>query len=361
MRYAGIDWVDSQYRAIVLDEIGNQIGTYIAMMTPEGLSDLIDWLQAIIGFTEKEQIACVIKSSNGILSSFLVDAGFSVYLLSPRVIESLRDAQENKTDFIDALLLARLGQSDLINLPRLTSTGALVEGKSVHLHILDSINPWISYKQEKLLLQKQNRYLEHGNEKLPEIALTFDDGPDPFFTPQILDVLRDYKAQATFFCIGLNIRSYPSIVKRICDEGHIVANHTWSHPYLPSLSKSDSVWQLTTTTCMIEQVIGVQPAFFRPPYGSYDLATLMGINSCNLVTTLWSLDSKDWSKPGIEAIVERIINNTRNGSIVLMHDGGGDRSQTTKALPIILEWFREHHFRLVTLPQILQHLHLGEN
>jgi peptidoglycan/xylan/chitin deacetylase (PgdA/CDA1 family) len=139
-------------------------------------------------------------------------------------------------------------------------------------------------------------------------------------------------------------------------QGNLVENHTWAHPYLPYLSGPSIIWQLTTTADVIQRVTGVRPIFFRPPYGAFNASVLTYANQLGLTTFLWDVDPRDWSIPGVNAIVARIHAQTQNGSIILMHDGGGNRWQTVAALPMIIEWYRQRGFHFVTLQQLVNGL-----
>src|SRR5947209_6063712 len=124
----------------------------------------------------------------------------------------------------------------------------------------------IGLKKEIARLQQQDRIIYSGNIHVPEIALTFDDGPDPQYTPQILDILEQYRVRASFFCIGHQVASYPHIVKQEFAVGHVIGNHTWTHPDLALLSATDILSQIDRTSNALQEVIGVRPIFFRPPY-----------------------------------------------------------------------------------------------
>lgn len=223
------------------------------------------------------------------------------------------------------------------------------------------LSPFPSFLPAQLaLLQAKDRFFYHGNTKLPEIALTFDDGPNPPYTAQVLTTLERYHVKATFFCVGRQVQAYPDLVKREYSSGHLVENHSWSHAYLSYLSDASLLWQFTTTQNIIEHVTGVRPTYFRPPYGAFNAPVLTNANRFGLSTFLWNVDPRDWSRPGVNAIVARIIAQTMNGSIILMHDGGGDRSQTVAALPIVIEWFLHHGYRFVTLQQLVADYHLND-
>lgn len=196
----------------------------------------------------------------------------------------------------------------------------------------------------------------HGNPKLPEVALTFDDGPNPPYTQQVLAILQRYNIKATFFCIGRQVHAYPVSIKQEYTAGHVVGDHTWSHPYLPALSGASISQQLSSTADEITRTIGVRPSFFRPPYGAFSTQVLTYAHAQGLSTVMWNADPQDWSMPGTNLIIARVLAQVHNGSIVLMHDGGGNRSQTVAALPTIITRLEQRGYHFVTLPQLVDDL-----
>ncbi|MEU3462353.1 polysaccharide deacetylase family protein [Streptomyces sp. NPDC006733] len=176
------------------------------------------------------------------------------------------------------------------------------------------------------------------------MALTFDDGPSPQYTPQVLDVLRAYGVRATFFVCGDNVGLYPDVVRRIVAEGHAVGNHSWSHPHLGELSAADVRGQIQRTQDAVAKVGGRTPVLFRAPYGDFADAALTVCADLGLRPISWSVDPSDWANPGAGTIADRVLAGAATGSIVLNHDGteggddnpapgsGGDRSQTVAAL-----------------------------
>jgi peptidoglycan-N-acetylglucosamine deacetylase len=204
--------------------------------------------------------------------------------------------------------------------------------------------------------QQFTQPLWHGNTHLPEIALTFDDGPQPFFTPQILAVLQRFGVKATFFCIGRQVAIYPDLVRQESADGDLVEDHTWSHPNLNGLNAAAVYQQLATGEQAIEQATGTPPAFLRPPYGSFTFTVLTQAVRLRLSVVLWNVDPRDWSRPGTSTIVARVLSATTDGSIILLHDGGGNRSQTLAALPAIIGTLQERGFRFVTIQQMVDAL-----
>lgn len=186
----------------------------------------------------------------------------------------------------------------------------------------------------------------------PVVALTFDDGPNLVFTPQVRRVLQRYGVSATFFCIGQLVQRYPGLVQQMSQEGFAIGNHTWSHPDLTMRSPDAIRWQLSATSTAIRQATGVPPDLFRPPYGATNVTVRRIASQLGLLQILWTIDTRDWQRPGVRAIVSTVLANVRNGSIILMHDGGGDRSQTIQALPQIIIGLQQRGFTFVTVEQL---------
>jgi peptidoglycan/xylan/chitin deacetylase (PgdA/CDA1 family) len=192
----------------------------------------------------------------------------------------------------------------------------------------------------------------HGNPAQRMVALTFDDGPSGR-TPAILRVLAHHHAHATFFVVGRATHGMEPVLRHIAGSGNELADHTYSHADLLALRKSGRTRQLRWTRALVERATGVQPRFFRPPYGATGPAVNRLGRSLGLVPVLWSVDSRDWQLPGTKAIVRRVLANVRPGSIVLLHDGGGDRRETLRALPAILRALERRHLKAVTLSRLL--------
>ncbi|MET9482980.1 bifunctional polysaccharide deacetylase/glycosyltransferase family 2 protein [Streptomyces sp. NPDC006638] len=192
------------------------------------------------------------------------------------------------------------------------------------------------------------------------LVLTFDDGPDPRWTPKVLDELKKFHAHAVFFVTGTMASRYPALVKRMVDEGHEVGLHTFSHPDLSYQTRTRTNWELTQNQLALAGAAGVRTSLFRPPYSSFADAmdnkswpVTRYIGSLGYITVLDSVDSEDWKRPGADRIVEWATPKGRQGSVVLMHDSGGDRSQTVEALGRYLPAMQERGFRFVNLTEAL--------
>jgi peptidoglycan-N-acetylglucosamine deacetylase len=168
------------------------------------------------------------------------------------------------------------------------------------------------------------------------IALTIDDGPSPIYTPQIVRLPHRYRVTAAFSMIGVNVEAHPGVAREVVEAGHMIVNHTWTHPDLAYLSPVTVYDEMAYGTDAIHRVTGRTPHMFRAPYGAWSPTVLQYCEQMRMTPLDWSVDPRDWSLPGVAAIVDNIMDNTRTGSIILEHDGGGDRSQTVAALRIVL-------------------------
>jgi peptidoglycan-N-acetylglucosamine deacetylase len=195
-------------------------------------------------------------------------------------------------------------------------------------------------------------FVKEGGDRSRDVALTFDDGPGPY-TPALLATLERLHVRATFFVIGKMLRYFSSSVVREIEDGDIVGDHTEGHPALASLSAHDQYEQLFEQILRVEALGGHRPRLFRPPYGSFNATTMRELRRLHLLMVLWSVDTDDYEQPGVPVIVQRALEGAHGGEIILMHDGGGDRTQTIEALPQIVAGLRSRGLRPVTVPQLL--------
>ncbi|XID93057.1 polysaccharide deacetylase family protein [Paenibacillaceae bacterium WGS1546] len=188
------------------------------------------------------------------------------------------------------------------------------------------------------------------------VALTFDDGPSPVTTPQILDLLAKYDCKSTFFVVGKRMEKYPDIVRREAEEGHEVANHTYSHIYLNQrLTREKILDELDRTEAQIYSLTGRHSSWFRPPGGIFNDSVIQMARERGYTTVLWSWhqDTKDWRAPGTLKIVNKVLNNVRNGDIILFHDHVAGSTQTVQALETILPELKRRGYRMVTVSQLI--------
>ncbi|PYK07033.1 MAG: hypothetical protein DME66_02575 [Verrucomicrobia bacterium] len=193
-----------------------------------------------------------------------------------------------------------------------------------------------------------------------QVAITFDDGPDPRWTPKILDILKAANVKAAFFLVGVNAERYPGLVRRIVNEGHEIGNHTYYHPNLALCWPEHVRLELNATQLLLETITGRATTLFRPPYAAdtdpsqvSELAPLQIAQELNYLVVLESIDPQDWAKPGADIILQRVKQQRRDGSIILLHDAGGDRSQTVAALPRILDWLHTRGDTIVAVSTLL--------
>lgn len=189
-------------------------------------------------------------------------------------------------------------------------------------------------------------YMANIQEKV--IALTFDDGPDPIDTPEVLDILKGEEIRATFFILGEAGQLYPDLLKRLANEGHEIGNHGYSHDY----QQRRLVEELRKTDEIIFAATGCHTYFYRPPGGFVNKTQLEIIKRNGHVVTLWSVDSKDWRNPGVATIKNNVLKDVVPGSIILMHDGGYHRIQTVKSLAPIIDELKTRGYRFVTLSEL---------
>lgn len=179
------------------------------------------------------------------------------------------------------------------------------------------------------------------------IYLTFDDGPNPAVTPSLLRLLRQYHAKATFFAVGYSAAAHPSLVRQIKAGGHALGNHTYGHANLTHLSAAGQRSQIVRGRSVLGR--GAAPCL-RPPYGAKNGTTLRVADSLGYSVVMWTIDTRDWTRPGTSVIVSRVLNRARPGAIVLMHDGGGSRWQTLAAMRTILPKLAARGYEFRTVP-----------
>ncbi len=194
--------------------------------------------------------------------------------------------------------------------------------------------------------------ITEGGPRGHEVALTFDDGPGPY-SQQLVDTLHRLGVPATFFAIGVMETWFSGATRSELRDGDVVGDHTQTHPVLAELSPADQRLQLLDQAAEIEEQGLPFPRLFRPPYGSFDTATLRELHQLHMLMVLWSTDTSDYTLPGVRAIVRRALAGAHPGAIILMHDAGGNRAQTIAALPAIVRGLRRRGLTPVTIPRLL--------
>jgi peptidoglycan/xylan/chitin deacetylase (PgdA/CDA1 family) len=195
-----------------------------------------------------------------------------------------------------------------------------------------------------------------GSTKEKKVALTFDDGPDFRFTPKVLDVLKVNNIKATFFLIGSKAAVHPELVRRMVREGHIIGNHSYSHPNFPKLNLENFESQIESTELVLKDLAGYAPKLIRPPYGAISENQLKWVSDHHYLIVNWNVDSLDWKQISADKVLQTVMQQTRPGSIILQHSGGGDKqdlSGSVQALPALIHQLQANGYRLVTVPELL--------
>jgi peptidoglycan-N-acetylglucosamine deacetylase len=195
-------------------------------------------------------------------------------------------------------------------------------------------------------------YVQFAGSQHREIALTFDDGPGPY-TPRLLSVLESNGAPGTFFEVGSLERYFHDGTSRILNDGFPIGDHTETHAPLSHLPASEQQAQIIEETSRTGAYGAAFPRMFRPPYGLWNSTTLSLLRNYRMLMVLWTVDTQDYRRPGVPVIVNKVLSGARPGAIVLMHDAGGERSQTIAALPQIISGLRARGYKLVTVPRLI--------
>ncbi len=192
-----------------------------------------------------------------------------------------------------------------------------------------------------------------GGTAKPRVALTFDDGPHPRYTPQILDILKEYGVNATFFSVGSNAENYPSLIRRIHEEGHELGNHTHNHFHVAKLSCEQLCADIESAQQVLERLGDTEIRFFRPPEGVCTEDVKSYCDQRGMTIVLWSVDTRDWAHTPVWEICENVKSNVKDGSIILMHDFIGKNSPTPAALRRIIPMLQELGYEFVTVSRLL--------
>lgn len=202
-------------------------------------------------------------------------------------------------------------------------------------------------KQEKAIVSVISSIAQDEAGDTKKIALTFDDGPNPYYTEQLLDGLKERKVRATFFLIGMYVEEHPQIVERMAKEGHLIGNHTYSHMRLKEGTEEQYKAELEQTSNVIEEITGKGTEYVRPPFGSWS----SGIEKeLTMIPVLWNIDPFDWSSEDASAIKRHVVSKARENGIILMHDKS--KSSVTAALSIVDE-LKEQGYEFVTVDELL--------
>jgi len=214
---------------------------------------------------------------------------------------------------------------------------------------------WSRHWQGRDHYDSQQALLEEGNSSLREVALTFDDGPDPRYGPQIASILMEKQAAATFFLVGMRVKEHPDVARRLARDGFELANHTYNHQDLPALKPHEIANELRLCDQDIYEATGRHTTLMRPPGVQYNDKVLDVAKSLGYVTVSWTVGARDYeTETTPEFIRERILDKTEPGSIILLHQ---DTPATMAALPGIIDALRAQGYQFVTISEMLDHLH----
>ncbi|UOQ49742.1 polysaccharide deacetylase family protein [Gracilibacillus caseinilyticus] len=200
-----------------------------------------------------------------------------------------------------------------------------------------------------------NLMLYEGEVDEKIIALTFDDGPDQRYTPEILDILKKNQVKATFFLVGTRVEKHVEIAKRIVSEGHAIGNHTFWHPNLAESDIQKMQWEIRKTSTQILHATGQETSWFRAPYGALNEKQVLTLGNLGYKGIGWSLDTEDWRSPGESAITNQVINHVHPGAIILMHSAGHwtqDLSGTVDSVSKLIPTLKKHGYQFVTIPDL---------
>jgi peptidoglycan-N-acetylglucosamine deacetylase len=335
-----VGWRDGDFEVAVVDESGDEVVPPTEFSGRE-IPALLRLLTECAGRAGGD-LRTVIDSTNGILDSRLIAVGLPVYRADPPALP-----RRPQLGSVPGKVLACCGVTRPSALTGLTVADGTLGGRS-----REYLRKIALSTLTKRRLLRTGQLFERGADARREVALTFDDGPHPDFTPQVLEIMHRYGVTASFFCVGINAAAYPELVARAAEEGHQVGNHTWSHPYLPDLTRDQVLRQVDATNEALAKAAGGENRLVRPPYGARTARMLRWLAGHGMVTALWDVDANDWAQPGADAVVAKVTAEVRPGSVVLMHDSGGDRTQTVAALPRIIEALRSDGYAFVSVDQI---------
>ena len=225
------------------------------------------------------------------------------------------------------------------------------------------------YWATPLFALKPIQPIYHGDRNRPHVALTFDDGPNPHYTYRILSMLSTYQVKSTFFVVGQSTKNFPSVIDAIIRDGHELANHTFTHPRLDTLSEDGVSLEISSMQSLLHRISPHTTFYFRPPGGRYNQIVLNVLQRQNISMVLWDVNAGDYhmQKPdalvspypyahntyqkSAESMVRHIVKKTQNGSIILLHNTDGE---TIRAIPMIIQQLRQKGFSFVTLNQLLE-------
>ncbi|NRB05949.1 MAG: polysaccharide deacetylase family protein [Richelia sp.] len=232
--------------------------------------------------------------------------------------------------------------------------------KRVEKFRLAMLSTWQKQALEKGLaynIPKRFRGVTINQAKVPSrkklIALTFDDGPWDNYTREILDILKEHQVKATFFVLGQALKNKPDMGRRIVSDGHVIANHTWNHRYHYHNPKT-AASEIDRSSELIYKTTGVKTTLFRPPGGILNSGLVAYAKKKNYTVVMWSADSNDYKRPSVGTLVNSVVRQSTPGGIILLHDGGGNRSRTVESLVPMIQILKEQGYTFATIPELLE-------
>ncbi|HEX4832587.1 MAG TPA: polysaccharide deacetylase family protein [Trebonia sp.] len=325
MLYAGISWHQDYYQLAVIGPDGQRViapGGYYASHNVHRLVARLRELELT------EPVTIAVESTNGTLDGRLMAAGLRVHRADPGLLPERPAFGAVQAEDIARACLRY--EREIVPLQRHRGTQTGREGE---------LAGWIAGAADADRAQAASGRLFHrGAGDRREVALTFDDGPLPPYTEMVLDILARYELRATFFCCGIHVRGNAAELVRMREEGHAIGNHTWSHPFLPELTRAQVAEQVIRTGDAIAEAAGTgRPTLFRPPYAGRTPQVLEQLAGLGVTTILGDVAPDDWAPREPDAVARDVLAGVRPGSVVLLNDGGGERSATLAALPRIIE------------------------
>lgn len=210
-----------------------------------------------------------------------------------------------------------------------------------------------TWAEQSRTVGKQSIFF-NGSRKRKRVALTFDDGPDNYYTVKILDILKREHVHATFFVVGKLVKRNPDVVKRILREGHCLGNHSWDHPSFTKLTDSEITDELRRTNALVKQITGKTMILVRPPFGAMNARVKHDITAQGFKIIHWSLDTKDWRGLSEQTIYQTVEHRLDPGDIILQHSAGSNHlNGTVEALPQIIHLLKENGYEMVTVEKLL--------
>lgn len=269
--------------------------------------------------------------------------GFGSLVESSRGLDTVELTEEVTIETTPPVLVRGHGPVETIELGAQPGLARVVRGSVSHIELEREV----IVRASPMTVRREPAWTEPRR-----VALTFDDGPWPGQTELFLAALDDAGARGTFFMIGYLIRRHPDLARSVADAGMEIGAHSQSHKLLGHASKARIRSEISKGIASIQKVTGKRPLFYRPAGGSVNGFVYKEARRLKVRVVLWTIDPKDWKKPGADLIARRILDRIRPGSVVLMHDGGGDRSQTLEALKIVLRGLAARGYETVTLSEL---------